>query len=343
MAAPWVFEQTGGDKKVLRLEGWDAPKGRPRQGAVVSDGIEIRSKRTYYSGSDVSTRHIFGHKFDDWELTGRFMDRFGGVGYARSKTEYTKQFVADKQPVLIHWGEDVAVTAFITKFKPGRESPQEIAYTFDIEVDSDDLLARGARPAVAPANAPGRAFLMGQLLDEMLVPVEAQPPSFAGGSMDLLDSIIDSVQSAFANFVAAANTISSFEQALIGDIRRFRASLGQLKTSVIIFRESYQDFRSDLVIQSDYADEQLSFAALQAASGASSIDLMLQMVEADREAAIAERGKIQAFYEARSGDTWESIARKMYGSVTRTNDIRLANGVPPGAPPLPGTIYLIPS
>ena len=345
MPSAWVFQQIGGRAKTLRLDGWDAPFGRPRQKAVVEDGQEARSKRTYYSDNSEPTRHIFGLKFKDWTLNGRLMDRFGGFeGYARQKVEFIKAFQADLLPISITWGQEVSVLAFMASFTPHRESPGEIAYDMVIEVDADDLLstATNLTQDVTPQAPAALADQMAGFLNQTIVPTADQPFGFGGGFISLLDSIVDSVQSTFASFVAVAQSMQSFEQALIGDVRRFRASLGQFKTSLIIFRDTYQDFRSDLALESEYADEQLSFSALQAASGESTLELMLRIAEADRAAAIAERGKIAGFYTAKDGDTWESISRAIYGSAGRANDLREANGVPPGAPPISGAAYQIP-
>lgn len=342
----WIFRQLGGDKKELRLEGWDAPFGRPRQKAVVEDGIEIRSKRTYYSGNAPPTRHIFGHQFDDFELSGRFMDRFGGPGYAQSKVEFVKGFVADEQQVALSVGNVISVLGFIRKFQPGRESGAEIPWKMTFEVDEDDLITSAQARLSDTRRAPAPQDISDQLqklMTQALVPPANQPPLFNGGSSDILGPLIDGVANAFGQVALIAKSMSSFEQSLIGDIKRFRAAIGQLKTAVIIFRDTYQDFRSDLSIESDNAEQQISFSQLQAASSVSTMELIAQIVDADIAAQRAERGKISGFYEAKGGDTWESISRTVYGAADRADDIRLANGIAPGVDPTPGTVYQIPT
>lgn len=340
--APWVFTQINPAQKTLRLDGWDAPFGRPRGKSVVDDGVESRHKRTYYSGNDQPSRHIFGGKLPDWELTGRFMDRFGGKGYASAKAEYAKAFSADKIPVLITCGSTIAATGYIASFTAKRESDAEIAWEMKVEIDVDHILEQ-SRVKQAPVASPEElSQAMGLLITQALVPVEDQPESFKGSFFDSLDSIVVGLTSAFSTLANIAQSMSSFEQSVIGDIRRFRAGLGQLKTALIIFRETYQDFRSDLALQGDNAAEQMDFARLQSASAVSSMQLMLMIADADRQAAIAERGRIIGYYEGRDGDTWESISRQVYGSATRANDIRDANGIAPGSEPVAGTSYAIP-
>lgn len=343
MTAPWVFTQVTAQQKTLKLDGWDAPHGRPRMKPIVEDGVESRHKRTYYSGNDEPTRHIFGTKLKDLELSGRFMDRYGGPGYARTKAEYAKAFADDKIPVLITWGQNVAVTGYIAEFTPKRESEAEIAWEMKVEVDVDHLLQSSKIRGDAQAPAP-EAFVdvMSLLMVQALVPVEDQPDAFKGSFFDSLDSIVVGLTSAFATLANVALAMSSFEDSLVGDLRRFRAGLGQFKTALIIFRDTYQDFRSETALEGDNAAEQLSFARLQSASAVASMQLMFQIAEADRQAQIAERGKILGFYEAKEGDTWEGISRQVYGSITRSTDLREANGIAPGVDPVAGTTYAIP-
>src|SRR5262245_13842563 len=117
---PWRFEQLAGDRKVIELSGWAAPLGRPRQGAVVRDGIQIRKAETFYPESDAGpTRHVFGRRYMPWELRGRFRDRADGVDFAKHQTEMLKAFVADAQLCRISWGDILSGVGFIDEFDPG--------------------------------------------------------------------------------------------------------------------------------------------------------------------------------------------------------------------------------
>lgn len=342
--APWVFRQLGGDKKELVLEGADAPYGRPRQKPIVEDGIDIREKRKWYAGNDVPTRHIFGVKYHDIELSGRWMDRNGGPGWAQEKSEFVKRFVADAQECRITWGDIISTRGLIRSFIPRRESREEVAWHMVVGIDADEILTAFAQRQDPAPVAPGK-FVdnIGELLAKALKPSTEQPEQFKGSFAGGLDASIAGVTSAFASLVLLATSVSSFEQELIGDIRRFRAGIGQLQTALIIFRDGYQDFRNDLAIQGDYADDQLKFAGLQADSGLATLQALEQLIAADRAAAEAERGKIIGFYEAKEGDSWESIARYVYdGSASRAEDLRMANGIPPGAPPVAGGEYQVP-
>src|ERR1051325_5619949 len=105
----WLFEQLtqapGKEKKSFTLAGANAPHGRPRQKAIFGHGVEVREQTIRYPGSDIPTRHIFGNKYEDWELSGRFRDTYNNLGGAKELVDYFEQFVADGQTVRISWGD----------------------------------------------------------------------------------------------------------------------------------------------------------------------------------------------------------------------------------------------
>ncbi len=342
-APPWRFKQLGGDRKELVLADFDAPHGRPRQKPIVVDKITARTYTVHYSGEGPPTRHIFGDKFEPWELEGRFMDRAGGIGYAARKAAYVKGFVADKQEVTIVWGDQLAARGFIDSFEAGVESAGEIAWKLSISIDADDLLPQ--KQTIAEPTAANPQDFTAELeiaLNKALIPTSLQPEFFKGSLFDLLDAAIASVTAPFAAVAQLASQMQSFEKSLIGEIRRFRAGVGQLKTALILFRDTYQDFRSDLAIEGQNAETSLKFWKLQSQSAAATLQAMAILLEADRAAAKAERGKIQGYYQVKDGDTWESISQYIYGSTDRIDDLRTANGIEPGTVPEPGAVYQVP-
>ncbi|HEU4729974.1 MAG TPA: hypothetical protein VFT22_18885 [Kofleriaceae bacterium] len=338
----WRFKQLGGDQKELILAEQDAPHGRPRQKPIVTDAIEAREYTVYYDGNDEPTRHIFGNKFDDWELTGRFRDRAGGVDYARQKTEYCKGFQADNQPVSITCGNQISARGFIKRFAPGRESFGEVTWSMTVLIDADDFLPR-SREKVDP-SLPAPAFFMNQIgaLLADLPKVPRVPDSLRGSLFDSLDSLVSTVNSALAIPLNISLQIQSFEQAFIGDIRRMRAGIGQLKTALVNFRTVYESLQADLALQSIRAEEMLRFSELQSATATATARSLAILADMDIAAAKAERGKIKGMYEAKTGDTWESASMRIYGSADRANDLRSANGVPSGSPPIVGAVYQVP-
>lgn len=346
---PWVIKQLGGDLKTLTLAGFDAPHGRPRQKPIVKDGVKIRQKTVRYPGNSEVTRHIFGDMEDDWELSGRFSDRRSGSGYAAEKVEFIKAFVRDAQKVAILWGNLIAVTAFITEFEPAREASGEVAWRIIVQVDRDDLAPQRNESTVDPVSAFSAEKLTTTLapfirsgLDDV-APVLQKPITIKGSVFDLLDTLVSGVGSLTAAVADIADQLQSIEKASIGEIRRFRGVLGQLRTSLIETRENFQFFTADLALQNDRASDDIDFWKQKNDAMVSIIDALGQIADADHAAAIAERGSIKAFYVARQNDTWESISMSQYQSADRAGDIREMNAIEPGEAPTAGTTYLLPT
>jgi hypothetical protein len=338
---PWVFQQLGGDRRKLTLDKRDAPHGRPRQKPVVEETLKIRQAVTRYAGNRVPTRHIFGEMFDDFDIAGRFTNSFGGVNYAVDKRDFVKGFVADQQEVRISWGNLLSMRGLILEAKFGIESAGEIAYHLTVGVNDDELVDT-SRDAGEPDPRTPKQFAteMAILLQN---PIKSPDlPSMKGSVFDLLDTLVAGVNSATAAVLGIADQIEGFEKALVGDIRRFRAGLGQLKTAMLKLQRTYDLLTTDVALQTNAASEEMKFWSGQTATSLSVQNALFVLAQADRQARIAERGKIQALYEAKSGDTWERISLAIYGSPDRANDIRDANGIPSGSFPVAGVTYVVP-
>jgi hypothetical protein len=350
--SPWIFTQLSGPKKTLTLSGNDAPHGRPRQKPIVKDKITMRQHTVYYSGYGPPTRHIFGPKYEPWELTGRFMDRGGGgvdavrsgMGYARNKVEFVRGFVADGQDVSICWGEHLLVTGFIDSFEAAIESRGEIAWTMSISVDEDvNLDAKKKTTGEWVARNPKDCLAeLELLLTKALIPSIKQPPLFKGSLFDALDSAISLVTAPFALLAQVAMQMDSFERSLIGEIRRFRTGIHQLQTALIMFRNTYQDLRANLATEGKNISSELSFSKIQADSAAATLKALAVLIDADKAAARAERGKMKGYYVVKDGDTWEGISMYLYQSTDRIDDLMTANGVAPGQAPIAGSVYQVP-
>jgi hypothetical protein len=70
--------------------------------------------------------------------------------------------------------------------------------------------------------------------------------------------------------------------------------------------------------------------------------ILALMAALDKQAEIAERGKLQSSYVAQLGDSWESISMKFFGAPDKAQSIRDANGAKYGAQPYPGSTLKIP-
>lgn len=343
----WTFKQLGGEGKTFKLAGGDAPHGRPRQKPVVKDGVRIRNSTTYYTGNNRPTRHVYGHKFEPWELEGRFMDIFGGQGYARAKADEAKVFVDDQQLVLVTWGPYIACEGFIEWIELGREGAGNIAWKMSVQIDDDLILSTQKKTkAPVPDSIKDLSRALEDALDKALggkrsgKSITKFPPTLDIGISDFLDSFVSAINTPAAAFNNLVNQVGDLATASTGDLRRLRAGVHQIKTGVLNLQTVYEDLKTDAAIQSSYAAATTDFDSYRLTSAAAMNEAASQIRKIDRATAIAERGSVKAFYTAKNGDTWESIATTFYGSASRAADIQKANSE--SGPPVPSVLYVIP-
>lgn len=275
------------------------------------------------------------------------MDSVGGLGFAQKMTDYVKGFVDDKQRVEVRWEETIAAIGLIESFVPARESRAHVAWKMRIVIDKDLLtVVRKTKDQVEPKDAKDHTAEIENKLKAVTgqtsfqKPITSFPPSLDFGVIDQLDMLVGAINTPFAMISEMADQLGSLEKGAIGMLRRFRAGLHQMKTATLKLRSTYENLRTSIALQSSYADEDLRFWTVQGASGPAILGLLRAINAADRAAARAERGRIKALYTAKTGDTWESIARASLGDVARAGDIQTANSA--SGPPLAGELYLIP-
>ena len=339
MSAPWIFEQRGGDRKKFTLANDDAPHGRARQNPVVRDGLAVRKSRTLYPGNDEPTTHLFGRKSNDMELVGRFMDSYGGKGYAAKMTDMVKSFVDDQQPVRITWGNLVCVDGFIDEFDPGRESAGNVQWKMKITVD-DDLMLAASKAGQTPEPQKPQDFskkIASALSDALGTSrtgesLQSFPPSLDLGLGEFLDSLVTLVNTPAALMLDVANSLQSLESSTIGSLNRLRAGIHQTKTAVLRLEATYADAQTNVspgqpaAVTTSRADDKQRFGGQQAHTAVAMNKTSAALRKLDRAVAIAIRGKIKSLYVARAGDTWEGIATAQMGSAVRSAELQQANG-----------------
>lgn len=343
---PWTFTQLGGAKKSLNLAGRSAPHGRPRKGPVVTDPIKLRTNRVYYPDAlGPPTTHIFGVAYDDWELKGRFADADLGAGEAKRVVGEWQVFVADGQEVLITWGDVLTARGLIHKFTPARESEFEVAYTFEIHIDEE----LGVLPPRPGAFAdPGATSVCEALQRECLEGVGRIPslpnagdlkPSF----LDSLDDAVSTVNGLSASLLQIAGEFDTFALGTLDQLERLRAGAAQMRTVVLRIRSTIDTTSNEATMLARSADSDIQWFSARASIDVGSLRMMALLDEIDRQAEIAQRGRIQTVHIARRGDSWESVARQAYGGPQGAGKIRDANGVKYGEIPVPGRRYSIPT
>ncbi len=337
----WVIVQQAGERKVLQLTGWSAPMGRPRHSTVVSDGIEVRHSDTRYPGNPEVTRHLFGTKLDDFELTGRFMDSVGGKGFAQAKTEEVKQFVADQQEVTIRWSDIIQATGFIEKFIPKREGPGDTAWSMTILIDRDD---KADRPTASPLAQQGPQYLV-RKIEPMVSAISTDivdDHRLRGNILDLFDNAVSAVTTAFSYLADVAEQIDSFVKAGVGTVNRFRAAVHQFQTVALQMRATIERVLPDDALATRMATEEQQWADTRARFSSNLALILAELADIDRQARTAQQGRIRAIVTAKQGDTWESLSIRVYGSSDRAADLIEANLMASGEQPEPGTDYIAP-
>jgi hypothetical protein len=365
----WKFTQLGGDKKELLLAGLDAPFGRPRKKPVVTDKVEIRETLTYYPGTTKPTRHIFGAKYDPWELQGRIGDRNfissnpsqvpAGIGYAKAFVDYIKKFVSDQQPVRVAWGNIISAEGFIKSFEPRREAEYEVEYLLTVDIDADEtspttVIAiagrRSTKDQVAQVVAalsavtkklPSDSGIKPSLSDSGIKP-SLSDSGIKPSLLDSIDNLVSSFASATGQLVQVANQIDNIEKALVTDLKRMRAAIGQVRTAALSLQATIDAISIDAATIRRSWSADIGWGGARADSDAAITAALSQLEIVNKQAEIAERGKPNSSYVAKLGDTWELIATNTLGGADKADAIRAANGVRYGQQPEPSRAYKIP-
>lgn len=346
MGKEWKFRQLGSAQRTLTLAGPSAPHGRPRQGPVVSDGVKLRRARTQYPDSSNAppTTHIFGVEWKDWELKGRFSDVHLGKGGTKELIRQWQTFVVDAQLVEISWGDVLSARGIIDAFEPGRESEFECSYTIVVLIDSRDI-GSGQSSFAIPKNP---LSLCQELQLELLEGVGRIPALPHAGDLkpDFLESLEDAVSSIngfSASLVNVAGEIDALAEGTLDQLERLRAGVAQMRTAVNSLRGTFESTENDAVLLARASDADVQWFVTRSNADVATTRALALLEEIDRETEIARRSRVLAIYDARVGDTWESIATKFYGGPDGAGVIRDANGILYGELPTPGLGYQIPN
>ncbi len=338
------LKQLGGAQREFVLTGHAAPHGRPRVEPVATDALRIRNAEVFVAGQIEPVRHIFGYRFEPKEFRGRFLDRWAHLGFAEAKAEEAKGFVAEMERVQLSWdggdGAAIVCTGIVLELDIERESHHEIAWRMQFAVDKDELLDTPVQTGNGTKQPRDYTYQIVYYLNETQAAFEEM--KLRGSVFDLFDGLISGLASIVSNAVSLADEFASFQKATFATVRRFRHVLGQLRTAALSIRDTIDAFQVDAAIESRNAREQFSFVRNQAIISDSTLSMITETTEADRAAQLAEQGRVKAIVQALGGDTFESIAARIYGSAERASDIRTANGVADGAAPVVGQLYIVP-
>ena len=351
IAKSWTFTQVSGSQNSISLYGYSAPFGRPRQKPVVTDAYGVIDQTTYFAGKGVEpTVHLFGDKYDDWVLDGRWQDSDPNLGPGGAKTMVARwrDFISQRQICTVSWGEIFSYRCIVLSLEPGRESEAEVAWKLKIRPLSDQTLP-GAQQVFAKSTPVG---FVNQALFELDKIVFTKPS--LGSLLDILPGIVDALSDVAAAvnapFVALYNlcsALSSFETATIGELRSIRSAGSQLRTGLLNLRDTTEAMFSPsaaptLIHGSSSATDVQRLASAKAQADVSQAIILAILADVANQVDIAARGQASTTYTAQQGDTWESISIKSYGAPDGAARIRNANGIRFGTLPLPSKSYTIP-
>lgn len=367
-AKPWVFSQLSHKPKRddITLLGWNAPFGRPRQGAIVNAGVQIRRSITYYtdgdSGPTAPTVHAFGTEPKSFELHGRWMDRVAGAErFVRKKRREWVDFVQDKDLVSARWGDILSYVIFIHDIDLHFESEFEIVWKLTADVIRDDQspVIIAPLPVTTPIDFATQIAEASQAVLHSPVPPNIR--SLLGELSDQIDDVISAMQEPFAAIYDTALAIADFENALSTDLVKMASGLQTVKTSILALRDMTElaisrfqlvnDQTEALLISAESPNflhgllsgpDQIELATNKLANDRDMLNLLALIADMQTSIAQAQRGQVSTAIAAQDGDTWESIATRSFGGPGAARSIKDMNGVRYGQRPQPGKTYHIP-
>lgn len=344
MPFKWSFQQLGEPNKLLELEGYLAPFGRPRQKPIMKELIKSRVQSKHYPGSNrPPTRSVFGSNWEPMELSGRWMTKsIAGHFDANDLADNWTLFMRDEQLVRMAWGQILSYTVFIDELELGRESQHEIAWRMHLLVDSRDELTAFNNKIEPVKNVTDKIFEVNEFLANTKGFLLPNIPDLSFDFLDKLDFFAGQLNQFSAAMNKLAGQIDDLEKGTFSTLQHFRGAVTGFKTALLTIRDTVQDAGIQSAVAVHSAESDVRWAKYQADLDFQTSFILGQLAEMDRTAEILSKKDLGKVLTAEQGDTWESISTRATGGPDKASDIRSANGIEFGTPPTPGEIYLVP-
>lgn len=348
--AKWRFEQLSGPKKVLELDGYAAPFGRPRQRGVLKETIRSRVQTTRYPGSKGSpTRHIFGTDWEDTELRGRWMTKTLTDSTANDLADAWTRFLLDEQPLQISWGNIVTYRGYLEELELDRESEHEIAWRMKILIDARDELNKGRDYDIPDKRLPTAfddisLFIRGSATLK-LGPLFELVDDFELDFFDRLQLLVGEINKYPAQFGSILRNLSSAEKATFDTLQALRSSVTSLTTALLDMRDLVIDTEISLVMAFQSAEADVRWFEYQSNLDSETYDLLALLYQVDLELELKTKASDSAIATiiAEEFDTWESLSIRATGGIDYADAMRHINGIRYGAKPEAGYVYLAPT
>lgn len=354
MPQKWSFTQIEGvgERKTLTLEGYNAPFGRPRQGAVVKETVKVRLQTKYIPGlNDAPQRTSFGAGWEPTELHGRWMTK-NLRATALSANEVADQwvlFVRDQRTIRMAWGSIVSYVGFIEELELSREGEHEVAWKMKIQVDKRDDIGKVKKFQAATPISEDTTKLLGLITNVTVIPPKIRP-NLDLDFLDELDNLAALANEPSALLNKLAGRFDDLERGTFSTLQHFRGAIQGCRTALLTFHEVIEDAHLDGILATGSpnplalrtADGEVDWSAFETSEMIDFTDAMALLSQLDRKVELAGAAEVSKLITAVLGDTWESLATRAYNDPAKAGDIRTANGATYGAQPVPSEIYFVP-
>ena len=343
MSQIWTFQQLEGppaERRELRLQGWNAPFGRPRKDPVIKEVIKSRIQTTRYPGADGQTRHAFGTNWEATELKGRWMTK-SGEDTANDIAIDWINFIKDERTFRMSWGTIVSYTAYLEELELSRESEHEIAWRMKIQIDQQDEIPSripSIKVLVFPLDDVERQ--LGNWMAFSKKQLEPNLPDMSQDFFDELDSIIGALNAPAAELNKLAGEFDDIQKASYSQLQHLRGAVKGVTTAMLTLRDVALNASIDTITAVRTAESDIAWVKYQADLDVQTTILLDQLGRLERSAELAQNNEATAFVTAEEGDTWESLSMRVYATPEKAGSIRLLNGIRYGERPTVGESYL---
>lgn len=330
----WIITQIGGEKSIT-LSGATAPHGRARHSSIINDSIKLRKTKVYYPGNDSPTTIVYGIRYEDIVLKGRFSSAYS---YKEALTEdgvntiveYIKAMVKDKYPITVAWGSIIAIEGTFDTVSFERESPGEVAYTITINVDNDLLSYKAIDDDLNFSGFEGEVFDAAKTISKNMEKIKVEALAAPDISIfDAINKVSYALNAPIRSFVKCATQIKDARNQTVASLNRFKSSIIQVKNGYSILMDEYEKLNND----------KDNFIVATRGYGEETNDLLI-IKRLDEKSKKLKFSKIKMIIKALDGDTWGSLSERGGIGMGHGEDVKNANGGVDN--PIEGTNYIIP-
>jgi hypothetical protein len=291
-------------------------------------GIETRTVRDDYPGSDRPIEQVLGTNFTEFSLAGVWDDRWAGEGYAIKARKNMEALVKACAPVRIVF-EGLTVDGIIKKaqFSYARTWMCGYDLAFSAHFRDTDQRSDGKGGQVAPARDYASAIA------QFMAEIEAQHAMLM--AQYIATTIRATVDTAIISLKEAVNTVSSvtanrvlsIESESASNVKKLAGDLDNLKARARTLAAAMSDAASttDLMFAQTLID--FNFEAWAKGIAVTARAMAVAARAYAKELRRRASPDLQALYRPRAGESLYAIANQFYGSPHAWRAIAERNGL----------------